>query len=214
MNKIWKSTTIIKKLTLVYDINGLLFYISSQYFTSHYQLLIIWTSDKSSSIHFALSVVHWNKKKTKKKIVVKSNSKPKLPNIRIFQSTNKYLAILGISSNLLVQPHPFNRNISIGFLIMTSALICNFVYVIFEDETFWEFTQSIYFCSDSLVCTLSLSILVFRANKLYKFIVSLENAINASECEFRIKYTFAKILIEKKNYPFSVNILSSVKRTH
>lgn len=124
-------------------------------------------------------------------------SESKLPKIQIFQSTKEYLAILGITSNLMVQTYPFNRKILIGYLILGVALICNLVFVIFEKKTFWEFTQSIYFSSDALVCTLGFTVLVFRLSTLFEAIVTLESAINASECSSKKIYVIQ--INNKKN---------------
>lgn len=112
-----------------------------------------------------------------------SHPQSELPKISIFPSTKKYLTILGISPNLMVQPYPFNRNISIGFLICASGIICIFVYIYFDAKTFLEFTQAIYYWTDTIICAFALAILVFRTSHLFNFIVSLENVLNDSECK-------------------------------
>lgn len=142
--------------------------------------------------------------------------------IQTFQLTKKYLAILGVSSNLMVQRYPINRNILVGYFILSVAIICNFAFVIFQNKTFWELTQSIYFTSDALVCTLGLTILVFRTNKLFESFVTLEIAINASEWAsintyqpfiFNVHFN-SKVIFYILIYLFSINILPIIQSAH
>lgn len=111
----------------------------------------------------------------------KKELKPESSKMKIFQMSQKYFTILGISPNLIVQPYPFNRRISIGFLMLGLVLICNYVFIIYGAKTFLDFSQSIYIGSALAVGSLALAVLVFRVKILFEFIVNFENAINTSK---------------------------------
>lgn len=129
-------------------------------------------------------------------ILDKLEAQSNWPKIRIFQTVQKNFAFLGISPALMDQPYPFNRRILFGCLIFGSALISVFISIIFEANTFWEFSQSAFFGSVLVSGILALLFLVFRVPRLFKLIASFEHVIETSESIF--KKTFQLIAFAKK----------------
>lgn len=103
--------------------------------------------------------------------------------MKIFELTLKNFATVGITANLPRQPYPLNARISTGFLILNSYLICNAVFVVYEAETFTDYTQSIYIGSSTALILFALIILVFKSKKLFQLIGDCENLINTSMCK-------------------------------
>lgn len=103
--------------------------------------------------------------------------------LKIFQKNKEYLGDLGISLNADTGPsRTFNRSILFGLFSVALVVVVDFIYIIFyEANTFWEVTQSIYFCYLSIDMPISYALLVFRAQTLFEFTVNIENAIN--ECK-------------------------------
>lgn len=108
-------------------------------------------------------------------------SKPELPKVKVFQTIQRQFAILGINSDLIDKPYPFNRRIFIGFLILYSAFSSYLIFIIYEADTFYECAQSIYFSSVVILVAFCLMILLFRVHKLFKLITSVQNVIETSE---------------------------------
>lgn len=108
-----------------------------------------------------------------------NNNEPKL---QFFQKSKEYFMILGISLNpLMDEPHLNIPMVSFAFIICALGLVFNFVFVIYEASTIWEFTQSIYWCSVSVICCGIYAILVFRVKILFELIKTFENVIDVSE---------------------------------
>lgn len=101
--------------------------------------------------------------------------------MKILQLTQKNLAAVGVSQNLLLQPNPFNARIWLGFLILGLYFICNVVYIFFGAKTFADHTQSICRSSFAVFIILSLAIIVFNVKKLFQLIDTGERVINTSE---------------------------------
>lgn len=108
------------------------------------------------------------------------------PKLKIFKMSQKYFAILGISPILVTQPYPFNRNISINYLLFGLHLICHFIFVLYEATTLWEYIQSIYLCSISILGAMVFSMLVFRVSILFKYIAEFETVINIGKRSLNI----------------------------
>lgn len=103
-------------------------------------------------------------------------SKP--PTIKIFRLSQKYFAILGICSTLMVQPYPFNREISTTYLALGSGLICDYIFIRHEAKSFWEYIQSIYLCSISILASAVFSLIAFRASLLFEYIANIGSVLN------------------------------------
>lgn len=114
-------------------------------------------------------------------ILDKMESQPELPEIRIFQAVRRNFEFLGICPALLDQPYLFNCRILLGCLIFGSGLISVFISLIFEANTFWEFTQTAFFGSVLVSGILALLFLVFRVPRLFKLFANFEHVIDTSE---------------------------------
>lgn len=121
----------------------------------------------------------------------KTELKFKLPKLQVLQKNKEYFKILGINLNADTDgSHTFNRTILIGFILCALNVIFNFVYIIYEANTFSEFIQSIYFCFLSVDVSIVYTILIFREQLLLEFTSNFENIINASELIIEIQIKF------------------------
>lgn len=104
--------------------------------------------------------------------------------MKILQLTLKNIATIGVNPNLSLQPFPFNAKIFFAFLILSSYLICNLVFLFYESKTFTERIQSIYMSSGIASAIFCWVILIFNVNKLFETINACENLINTGEYRF------------------------------
>lgn len=101
--------------------------------------------------------------------------------IKIFQTAKKSFAFLGIEQNLSMQLLPFNAKISVGLLMLILAILSNTIYISKDAETLAEYTQSIYVCSEVVLMTISLIMLIYNSSELFVIINRCERIANASE---------------------------------
>lgn len=96
--------------------------------------------------------------------------------LKIFQSTLKFLAILGITP----QSRAFNlRNLMI-ILITCIMIIIMFAYLFFEASTFKEYTESIYMCSVGLAITFSFLSIIWKKVHIFQFVDKWEKVAETS----------------------------------
>lgn len=112
----------------------------------------------------------------------KQKNPKKLQKQNVFQMVQKYLTVLGVtSSNAWNQSNPFKRTILFGFLLLGSFICCILMYVIYDAETFVQYTQSMYVCSFATLIIVSLLILILKAKKLFEFIDNCGSIVNDGE---------------------------------
>lgn len=111
----------------------------------------------------------------------RKNPKPPLPKLKLFQIPQKLLERLGVNRSLLSQSHPFQARILMGCLILVLVIISHVLFIIYDAETFADYTQCTY--SGSLGLTLLFVLLLFavEAEKLFVFIGDCELMINSGE---------------------------------
>lgn len=125
-----------------------------------------------NQFHFNQFTTTWHSNRIKMENSQQTkSSKPQL--IKIFQLTQKTFATIGISSE-------WNKNIFIGFSIVSISIICIFKFTFYEAQTFAESTQSMYMGSVAIVIILILFIFVLKAEEFYELINDCENIVNTS----------------------------------
>lgn len=110
-------------------------------------------------------------------------TKAQVPNLKAFKIARKYYAIMGVTSALAERPYPFNGRILCGFLALGSCIFSTSVFVIYEAETFVEYTQAIYICSIAVQHIFTVLIIILRVKNLFALINGCENLTNTSEFE-------------------------------
>lgn len=68
-----------------------------------------------------------------------------------------------------------------GYVIMSSATICSFVYIFRNAKNFDEYTQSTYICSACILICIALQTMIFNVKKLFELINWSENIVNTRE---------------------------------
>lgn len=109
------------------------------------------------------------------------NPQKTLQKLLVFQTTQKYYALIGIRPKLVTQSHRFNKNILMSFLILGSAVISMVVYVFNDAQTLSEYAQSIYMGSFGVLLIFSLTIVILEVEKFFKYIKHCESVVNTSE---------------------------------
>ena len=114
-----------------------------------------------------------------KKKQEKSKSQP--PKLKVFEITQKNFVTVGITPNLVDQTYPFNGMILFGFLLLGSAIYCTFLFIIYDAETYAEYTQAIYISSVATLIIVMLMIVTTKAKKLFKFINACNDFVDTCE---------------------------------
>lgn len=112
---------------------------------------------------------------------LKEKPKAKPPKLKVFEVTQKYFATMDITLRLTDQTYPFSWTIALGFLMLGSAICCTSAFVIYDAETFTDYTQSAYSCSLVAIITFGLLAFVFKVDKLYEVINGYGDLVNISE---------------------------------
>lgn len=112
----------------------------------------------------------------------KSKRQP-LPKLKAFESIQFHLATVGITPCLANQSYPINGSISYGFLLLGSCIYFSFKFLIYDAETYIEYTQSVFAGSLATLILLALIIIILKVQKLFEFIHSCENSFNTREKE-------------------------------
>lgn len=101
--------------------------------------------------------------------------------MKIFQAARKYFAIVGISSQNVVQK--LNTKSLPTFIIFGQALISNYVFLLHEAQSFREFTDSFYAAATVTLGAMSHLVAVWKMAETFKFIENCEKIIGKSEFE-------------------------------
>lgn len=112
------------------------------------------------------------------------NKKAQKPKIRIFQTAQENLSILGVDPNLAMPKRHARMFISLLILVLNIILILIHVYR--EVRTFMELTQSITVCSANTIVIFILITLASKSIELSKTINDCECLLNVSKWEFWI----------------------------
>lgn len=119
---------------------------------------------------------------------------PKLPKMKAFKAIRKSFAVAGISPQLAAQSCPLNREILMGFFLITSGLSFTCVFILNYVETFSEYIQSTYIASMCVLILLLLAILILEVEKLFEFIDRSDGILNMSKRKFKKK-------LNKRKFP-------------
>lgn len=111
----------------------------------------------------------------------RSKQQPPPPKLKAFEINKKYFTTIGITPNLTDQSWPLNGIILFEFLMLGSAICCTFVFIIYDAETFGDYTQSVYTGSVVTFGILALVILIVKADKLFAIFNGCDEIVNTSE---------------------------------
>lgn len=100
--------------------------------------------------------------------------------MKLFQRTQKYLAILGINPNQSIQKYQFNGRIWIGFFLLGLSIIFFSLFLFIEANNFCEYTEIIYILSGMIVCAAGFTFTIFKMKMLFDIVETSENAVNTS----------------------------------
>ena len=115
-----------------------------------------------------------------------TKSESSMPKLKIFKLIQKNFKVVGIEPSLVAQKYPINRKILVGFLMLSFSFIWNLMTILYEANTFVEYTQSIYTCSLAALIFLALVILLLNVTKMFNLIDGCSKFANLSESKNQI----------------------------
>lgn len=107
--------------------------------------------------------------------------------MKIFQTTEKNCALIGITAHQSAQKHPFNARNSLVLFILCITLFSNIMRLIRETDNFTDYTISIFSACTMAVSILIFAILLVRLRYLFYFQQHTEEIINQSKSKKKFK---------------------------
>lgn len=114
--------------------------------------------------------------------------------MKFFRKIQKNFAILGISTN---QPRINGKTLTMC-LILGTGLISSAVFLIYEADSFQEYTNNLYITTALMVCFTYYLIMIFNMENYTKLIRNVRNYIEKSEWFERL--LFMSLLIKRINF--------------
>lgn len=115
------------------------------------------------------------------------NSKPQPSKRKVFETTQKYLAIAGIRPSLVHRSCPFDWLTSFGLLFLGLNIYCTSAFIMHDAETIDDYTQSIYAASFLILMTMALMVLILEVENLFEFIRNSDDLVHISELQRAIR---------------------------
>lgn len=137
--------------------------------------LYTWYQNIKYPFHQSSSVVISNEHRT-----VATNTKER-KNMKLFSLIRKNFDILGIC--LDQSNHRFNTKIF--FISFSYGLTCvsYFLFLFYEANTFWEYTNNIYATSTAILIVTCFLIIIYQITNVFELIENCENFVNKSESQ-------------------------------
>lgn len=129
--------------------------------------------------------------------------------MKLFQSTQRKFAALGVTPNQSVQTHPFNGKILTTYFLYLLSCIFFFVYFFHVANNFREYVISIYMTSATVVVTINYTTLICHSLNIFKFIENVEKMIGTSKltsCSIQIDMYVIQLKWLNVFHSFSIEI--------
>lgn len=97
--------------------------------------------------------------------------------MKIFQSTMKFLAVLGLTA----ESRPFNMRNLLSLIVFEVLVLSCLAFLFFEAKTFRDYTESIYFSSTAILMFLISLTFIWKKDNIFKFIDKWQEISEASE---------------------------------
>ena len=101
--------------------------------------------------------------------------------MKVLQTSQKYFAILGISSEQSIQENRLNRKLLMGSILLGHSFVTRLVYLIYLANSFDKYIECICSTIAVVVITTCFVSMVFRMSILYECIDNIENLIETSK---------------------------------
>lgn len=108
--------------------------------------------------------------------------------MKLFQTIQKNLSILGISSLHSIEKHPFNAKVLVVYFNFAITMIF-YLLNLGEGHMSQEYIEIGYRISITIICTIHLTILVLKMKSLFELFANCQEAVEKSEC---MKYSSQK----------------------
>lgn len=109
------------------------------------------------------------------------NPQRKVERIKVLQSIQKNLSIIGVDRYTAMQQRSFNAKSIMTLLGVGLGIICTLMFLFVEAKTFFATIQSIYVCSAYIVVGFALLIMVLYLNELFQGFDDGESLANTSK---------------------------------
>lgn len=101
--------------------------------------------------------------------------------MKIFQTAEKKLAILGFTPIQSLKTHPFNRRILMGSFIFTVSILSRFAFLFRLANTFMDYTESAYLIATTISISVCFVSVIFEMQKLFDIIDGFEQIVDMSK---------------------------------
>lgn len=101
--------------------------------------------------------------------------------MKIFQSIQRCLAVLGLKSHDTIQTHSINIESVTSFLVFSMCIISNTVYLVREANSFFEYVESFYVTFAASISFEIFAFFTWKMTELFEFINNMETIIQHSE---------------------------------
>lgn len=95
----------------------------------------------------------------------------------MFQETQKYLKILGISSIQATQKRQFSTQRLVILFLCSFFIVSSILYLIYVPNSFGEYIEATNVSSTAIVNTIYLIVFFWKSSTLFEFIKNLENIV-------------------------------------
>lgn len=128
--------------------------------------------------------------------------------MKVLQTVQKNFAVLGINPKRInPKQSKSDGKIVMTWLILSLATTSSAIFLLVEAKTFQEYTNNIYSTSAGAVLATTFTIVIFKMEKLFESIDSLEDIIDKSELVLNILFRIFKAII-KYSVPFLLEFLN------
>lgn len=101
----------------------------------------------------------------------------------MFQSTQKYLAIVGIKSHPTIHKHSLNARCLLILILCSFFNTSSILYLFFVPTSFDQYIASINITATTIVNTIYFVVLLWKTAKLFEYIKNLENIVKIRTLE-------------------------------
>lgn len=101
--------------------------------------------------------------------------------MKIFQTVEKKLAILGFTPNQSLETNLLNKKILMGALILAVSILSLFAFLFRLANTFMEYTKSAYLIATTIATIVCFVSVVFKMQNLFDIMVGFRQIVNMSK---------------------------------
>lgn len=127
--------------------------------------------------------------------------------MKIFDSLWRDLGFLGINQPKMFHQNPFNKRNLVSVVALVMFAVSAIGFLIFEAETFDQYSESFYVVATSICYTECCLALVWKRRQIFQLTTDFETIIEKRNKNIRLMYNFFYLLL--KNYVMIISGLEN-----